>query len=121
MRRIITNALLNLLLSISRLECHGFICETSEDAIVIAATLYRALMAHMSRSSAADKEKLRKPRNRNGISCVSIASSSCLPQRSEIIRNAPSIKEERPLVPVRPPRKKRSAASSLSGDSSCRG
>lgn len=29
------------------LECHGFVCQTPEDAIVIAATLYQSLMAHM--------------------------------------------------------------------------
>jgi len=27
------------------LECHGFICKSTEDAIVIAATLYQSLMA----------------------------------------------------------------------------
>lgn len=49
-----------------QLECHGFVCQTSEDAIVIAATLYKSLMAHMSKV----------PRARNGITGPSIASSS---------------------------------------------
>lgn len=34
-----------------RLECHGFVCQTPEDAIVIAATLYQSLMAHMGGSN----------------------------------------------------------------------
>lgn len=56
-----------------QLECHAFVCQTPENAIVIAATLYQSLLAHMSGSQA---EKQRKPRNQNGVSCVSIASSS---------------------------------------------
>ncbi|CAK1590274.1 unnamed protein product [Parnassius mnemosyne] len=79
-----------------QLECHGFVCQTTEDAIVIAATLYKSLMSHMSRQGHTDKKKLK---NRNGVSCISVASS--LPAHER---------------PVRPPRKKRST-SSLSGDS----
>lgn len=33
-----------------QLECHGFVCQSPEDAIVIAATLYQSLMAYMSSS-----------------------------------------------------------------------
>lgn len=76
-----------------QLECHGFVCQTSEDAIVIAATLYKSLMSHM-------KSKDKKPRNRNGVSCMSVTSSIC----ADSIQNA---------TPVRPPRKKRSTASSI--------
>ncbi|KAJ8921233.1 hypothetical protein NQ315_013705 [Exocentrus adspersus] len=77
-----------------QLECHGFVCQTSEDAIVIAATLYKSLVAHM-------KAKERKPRNKNGVTtCMSIASS---------VHNDKSSN----LVPVRPPRKKRSSTSSV--------
>lgn len=79
-----------------RLECHGFVCQTSEDAIVIAATLYKSLMAHM-------KAKERKPKNQNGITCMSIASST-LNGRDDH------------SVPVRPPRKKRSTTSSVSSE-----
>lgn len=63
-----------------QLECHGFVCQTSEDAIVIAATLYKSLMAHMSRV----------PRAKGGITGPSIASSIA--------------------APVRPPRRKRSTS-----------
>ncbi|CAH2263636.1 jg10925 [Pararge aegeria aegeria] len=79
-----------------QLECHGFVCQTTEDAIVIAATLYKSLMSHMSRQGHTESKKLK---NRNGISCMSISSS--------VAAND---------IPVRPPRKKRST-SSLSGDS----
>lgn len=79
-----------------QLECHGFVCQTTEDAIVIAATLYKSLMSHMSRQGHTDKKKLK---NRNGVSCMSVT-SSLSPNE----------------VPVRPPRKKRST-SSMSGDS----
>ncbi|XP_075983702.1 uncharacterized protein LOC142981579 isoform X2 [Anticarsia gemmatalis] len=79
-----------------QLECHGFVCQTTEDAIVIAATLYKSLMAHMSRQGHNDQKKLK---NRNGVSCMSVGSSMSPHE-----------------IPIRPPRKKRST-SSLSGDS----
>ncbi|XP_045490662.1 uncharacterized protein LOC110993346 [Pieris rapae] len=79
-----------------QLECHGFVCQTTEDAIVIAATLYKSLMSHMSRQGHTDNKKLK---NRNGVSCMSIASSITVND-----------------IPIRPPRKKRST-SSYSGDS----
>ncbi|XP_045770316.1 uncharacterized protein LOC123870881 isoform X1 [Maniola jurtina] len=79
-----------------QLECHGFVCQTTEDAIVIAATLYKSLMSHMSRQGHNESKKLK---NRNGVSCMSVSSS--LPAND---------------IPIRPPRKKRST-SSQSGDS----
>ncbi|XP_012158560.1 uncharacterized protein LOC101448810 isoform X2 [Ceratitis capitata] len=57
------------------LKCHAFICKSTEDAIVIAATLYQSLMAHVN-SSSQRSTKRRTPRNQNGVSCISIASSS---------------------------------------------
>lgn len=83
-----------------QLECHGFVCQTSEDAIVVAATLYKSLMSHMSRQSHADSTGKKIMKNRNGVSCMSVASSS-----------SPACE-----LPVRPPRKKNST-SSMSGDS----
>ncbi|CAG9821440.1 unnamed protein product [Phaedon cochleariae] len=76
-----------------QLECHGFVCQTSEDAIVIAATLYKSLVAHM-------KAKERRPKNRNGVTtCMSVASSLNKEYKSG-------------SIPVRPPRKKRSSTTS---------
>lgn len=77
-----------------QLECHGFVCQTSEDAIVIAATLYKSLMAHM-------KAKEMKPKNRNGVTCMSVASSVF----NENCGGS--------SAPVRPPRKKKSSCSSV--------
>ncbi|XP_011188131.1 uncharacterized protein LOC105215737 isoform X3 [Zeugodacus cucurbitae] len=57
------------------LKCHAFICKSTEDAIVIAATLYQSLMSHVN-SSSHRSTKRRTPRNQNGVSCISIASSS---------------------------------------------
>ncbi|XP_044763630.1 uncharacterized protein LOC123320383 isoform X2 [Coccinella septempunctata] len=79
-----------------QLECHGFVCQTSEDAIVIAATLYKSLMSQM-------KAKEKKPKNRNGVTCMSIASSVY----NENNNTGP---------PVRPPRRKRSTTSSIISD-----
>ncbi|KRF99849.1 uncharacterized protein Dwil_GK13725, isoform D [Drosophila willistoni] len=59
------------------LECHGFICKSTEDAIVIAATLYQSLMAHVSTNSHRSTKR-RTPRQQNGVSCISIASSSAI-------------------------------------------
>ncbi|XP_025835632.1 uncharacterized protein LOC108733900 [Agrilus planipennis] len=78
-----------------RLECHGFACQTSEDAIVIAATLYKSLMAHMSKARQGRKPKT----TREGISCIS-TTSSVLDWNGDV------------ATPVRPPRKKRSTATS---------
>ncbi|CAH0549375.1 unnamed protein product [Brassicogethes aeneus] len=77
-----------------QLECHGFVCQTSEDAIVIAATLYKSLVTHM-------KAKEKKPRNKNGVTCMSLASSTY----------------HDGSMPVRPPRKKRSTTSSIVSES----
>lgn len=128
-----------------QLECHGFVCQSPEDAIVIAATLYQNLMAHMGSSQvniqtagsccyhcvtkklSAQNQRSRKPKNRNGIGCMSIASSSAVTNamlstksslrgsRSGSTRSKQSLPPVPP--PSRPPRKKRSASNSLSSDS----
>lgn len=105
-----------------QLECHAFICQTPEDAIVIAATLYQSLMSHMSTSQ---NKKSRKPRNQNGVSCISITSSSIGGNNqfgSVALRQLDQPTTVRPKLtsnlPSRPPRKKRSASSSLSGSCS---
>jgi len=59
---------------------------------VIAATLYQSLMAHVSTSSRRNTQR-RTPRQQNGVSCISIASSSALASsnylsRSQIIPSA---------------------------------
>uniref|UniRef100_A0A182IME2 PID domain-containing protein n=1 Tax=Anopheles atroparvus TaxID=41427 RepID=A0A182IME2_ANOAO len=104
-----------------QLECHGFVCQTPEDAIVIAATLYQSLMAHMS---GGDNQRPKRPKNRNGVSCMSIASSTVttnthLQSGSTKLSSRRSSASQRSMLPPppRPPRMKRSATSSLSGES----
>uniref|UniRef100_A0A182NMT7 PID domain-containing protein n=1 Tax=Anopheles dirus TaxID=7168 RepID=A0A182NMT7_9DIPT len=104
-----------------QLECHGFVCQTPEDAIVIAATLYQSLMAHMS---GGDNQRPKRPKNRNGVSCMSIASSTIttnthLQSGSTKLSSRRSSASQRSMLPPppRPPRMKRSATSSLSGES----
>ena len=40
-----------------QLECHGFICSSAEDAIIIAANLYQALVDTMKKNKNAGKVK----------------------------------------------------------------
>ncbi|EDS43224.1 conserved hypothetical protein [Culex quinquefasciatus] len=109
------------------LECHGFVCQTPEDAIVIAATLYQSLMAHMG-SGEVRNPRSRRPKNRNGVSCMSIASSVATtnihlqhhPGPGTKLSSRRSSASQRSMLPPppRPPRKtKRTATSSLSGES----
>ncbi|EDV49328.2 uncharacterized protein LOC6553639 [Drosophila erecta] len=107
------------------LECHGFICKSTEDAIVIAATLYQSLMAHVSSSSRRSTQR-RAPRQQNGVSCISIASSSALASsnylsRSQIVPSASgrrsSFRGSAGGAPSRSGRKKRVSNSSLSSHS----
>lgn len=72
------------------LECHGFVCESAEDAIVIAANLYQALLENMR--SEAPSEASSDPRDDD--------------------RHVMSDSE---MVPVRPPRKKRTHRSDSPG------
>ena len=68
------------------LECHGFICRSSEDAIVIAANLYQALLGTMS------------------------------PDNSTLQTDEPDyVMSDSELTPTRPPRKRRTPSPSLQG------
>lgn len=91
------------------LECHGFACESEEDAVAAAATLYRALLADLDANR-------RRPRHTNGVGCISLASvvssvrEPSLCSRISYLLPPPS----RPTAshPVRPPRTKKSSMSS---------
>ena len=58
------------------LECHAFACRCEEDAIAAAATLYRALLADLDATS-------RRPRQKNGLGCVSLASVASSTRETE--------------------------------------
>ncbi|KAG8222109.1 hypothetical protein J437_LFUL000873 [Ladona fulva] len=103
------------------LHCHAFVCACSEDAIVMAANLYQALVAGMS-GSKKDKTKTREedlqqkmlessegPRNRQetrnsikkamSIDGGDIPGKSLPPRPSDVMSSA--------SAPVRPPRRKK--------------
>ncbi|CAG5103847.1 Protein of unknown function [Cotesia congregata] len=92
------------------LECHVFACSSEEEAVAAAATLYRALLADLDSNR-------RRPRQTNGLGCVSLASvaSSVADYTSIASKNTYNnfpAKVSAPH-PVRPPRSKKN--SSLSG------
>ena len=78
-----------------QLECHGFICASSEDAIIIAASLYQALVDTMKKHKAAGHARADQASPRSQI------------QRSEFLRRSSRRSSKRGEPPVRPPRKKR--------------
>ncbi|XP_058805972.1 uncharacterized protein LOC131672626 [Phymastichus coffea] len=108
------------------LECHAFACRCDEDAIAAAATLYRALLADLEATA-------RRPRQNNGLGCVSLASvvsstRETSPARSRrcsvfrenraghvLIEKVPPPPPPPPSLgrPVRPPRSKKSSVSSV--------
>jgi len=100
------------------LECHAFACESEEDAVAAAATLYRALLADLDANR-------RRPRHANGVGCVSLASvaSSVLEPSLSSRINCLLPPPPRPSMPhpVRPPRtKKTSVSSSVTEDESAK-
>ncbi|XP_076681309.1 uncharacterized protein LOC143375763 isoform X2 [Andrena cerasifolii] len=96
------------------LECHAFACETEEDAVAAAATLYRALLADLDGNR-------RRPRHTNGVGCVSLASIASsvreLSPNSRISSRMNVLQPEQALLtashPVRPPRTKKTSVSSF--------
>lgn len=92
---------------LKHLECHAFVCQTPENAIVIAATLYQSLLAHMSGGGGPNQsDKQKKPRNQNGVSCVSIASSSAPNRRygsSSASITSSTNRSKPPSIPLPPP------------------
>lgn len=91
------------------LECHAFACQTEEDAVAAAATLYRALLADLDGNR-------RRPRHANGLGCVSLASvvssvREASPSNKSNLLTPPPPKPNVPPHPVRPPRSKKNSIS----------
>ncbi|XP_054281428.1 uncharacterized protein LOC129005632 [Macrosteles quadrilineatus] len=133
-------------LGVSRqLECHGFVCDSSENAIVIAANLYKALVITMAKTQSSEENgKKRNLKHKNGLSSVcSVAGSSlaedlnqlCISKDEQIppklppanprknwspISSTTNIFQNKSLLvkipPPRPPRKGRSSPSQTSRD-----
>ncbi|XP_011863731.1 PREDICTED: uncharacterized protein LOC105559774 [Vollenhovia emeryi] len=91
------------------LECHAFACESEEDAIAAAATLYRALLADLDANR-------RRPRHANGIGCVSLASVASSVRDPSLSSRISCLLPPPPRPnaphPVRPPRTKKTSMSS---------
>lgn len=91
------------------LECHAFVCKIEEDAVAAAATLYRALLADLDSNR-------RRPRQTNGVGCVSLASAASsisVLDKNHLTSNNPPPPRPTAPHPVRPPRIKKN---SLSGN-----
>lgn len=83
-----------------QLECHAYVCQSPENAIVMAATLYQSLLAHMNHSHS---DRSRKPRNQNGVSCISLASGSVANRRSTSISSSAIVRHKPPSIPLPSP------------------
>lgn len=110
-----------------RLECHGFACETENDALLMAANLYGALVTAMSSAAAvvdvdaptsgetagrrAAPSAKRVIRQRNGFTSMSSTAGSSVA--------GGGVGEEAPaLPPPRPPRRNKKSTSSISASTS---
>lgn len=107
-----------------RLECHGFACETENDALMMAANLYGALVTAMSTAPAATEDGpedataggrggvaptgRRVIRQRNGFTSMSSTAGSSV----DVGDVAPA------LPPPRPPRRNKKSPSSTASSSS---
>ena len=87
-----------------QLECHGFICQSSEDAIIIAANLYQSLLDTMRKNKAASGGK-----KADHPSDSADPGHRQLP-RQELTRRSIRKSVRRGDPPIRPPRRKRSHA-----------
>ena len=45
-----------------QLECHGFVCASAEDAIIVAANLYQALLETMKKQKARKQQRMQQQR-----------------------------------------------------------
>jgi len=111
-----------------QLECHGFVCSSSEDAIIIAANLYQALLETMKRQKASSKVGQQQKAFRRSMRQKSgrrVAQPRPEPSVEESVEDGDEWEEEDETAesvqlpasspdsiqaaPVRPPRKKRRA------------
>ena len=92
-----------------QLECHGFVCATSEDAILIAANLYQALLETMKKQKASPKAQSEAPVKRLAPSRPSTQSPS--------ITSARGTDSDTSHMPKRPPRRKRRGGMSVTSGS----
>lgn len=106
-----------------RLECHGFACETENDALMMAANLYGALVAAMSSAAAADAVQTGANNNKDNVN-ERRSTSPAMPRRVIRQRNGFTSMSSTAgssvgggdvapvLPPPRPPRRNKKATSS---------
>ena len=98
-----------------QLECHGFVCASSEDAIIIAANLYQSLLETMKKQKQRQQDQQRHHRSdRSGTSRKSTTGSemSSSAQYSDITPPPTNFSDSDGL-PVRPPRLKKKKTKTL--------
>lgn len=84
-----------------QLECHGFICSSSEDAIIIAANLYQSLLDTMRKNKAAGQGKKKIENQSDGVKNL---------PRNDLARRSTRKSVRKGGLndpPIRPPRRKR--------------
>ncbi len=86
-----------------QLSCHGFVCQSSEDAVVIATSLYKTLIGKLSKNRA--KNKLAKRRSRQAANHLSSIGEISPMETVELDNYAQVEKPPPPPPPTRPPRK----------------
>ncbi|XP_046684045.1 uncharacterized protein LOC124369913 [Homalodisca vitripennis] len=88
-------------LGVSRqLECHGFVCNSNENAIVIAANLYKALVITMAKNQSSEENcKKRNLKQKNGLNTVCSVGGSSLADDFETL----SIVKSDTIPPKLPP------------------
>lgn len=98
-----------------QLECHGFVCKSSEEAILMAANLYKTLLNSVGKNPSKHSSNKKRPniRHKNGLSSVSRSiGGSSIGGDSEFIpsniirRNSIFYRSGRNKAPpIRPPRR----------------
>ncbi len=94
-----------------QLECHGFVCTSSEDAIIIAANLYQALLETMKRQRQDQARRQQQQRRRAARSNTSSMARGGVDGDDDDIAPPPSVFSDSDTAPVRPPRKKNKKSS----------
>ncbi|XP_050520082.1 uncharacterized protein LOC126893697 [Daktulosphaira vitifoliae] len=96
-----------------QLECHGFVCESENDALLMAANLYGALVKAMSIATESAAPAPRRIKQRNGFTSMSSTAGS------SVNGACTTSNQVLPAPPPRPPRRtKKSTTSSSDGMSS---
>ena len=95
------------------LECHGFVCHTSEDAIIIAANLYQALLETMKKQKQKQKtDSLRRSESKQKEGSTTDDQGSV---RTTSLFSDSDATTTNTNTPIRPPRRKKTTRASNDG------